>query len=176
MPRVGDIPINLNSAGVMGIIFALSVLQFPLLITQFFAPNSKARVALETGWLSPKKPLYSIIYVLLILFFTWFYTSITFKPDEVADNLQKSGGFVPGIRPGKPTEEYITRILNRMTFVGGIFAAIIAVIPIAIEQLTPFQNLYLGGTSILIAVGVALEFDQQIEAQLVMRHYEGFLK
>lgn len=171
-----NIPINLNSAGVIGIIFALSVMQFPLLITQFFAPNSKARVALESGWLSPKKPLYSIIYILLILFFTWFYTSITFKPDEVADNLQKSGGFVPGIRPGKPTEEYITKILNRMTFVGGIFAAIIAVIPIAIEQLTPFQNLYLGGTSILIAVGVALEFDKQIEAQLVMRHYEGFLK
>lgn len=170
------IPINLNSAGVIAIIFSMSVLQFPLVLTQFMSTDSKIRVAFESGLLSNKKPLYSIIYVLLIIFFTWFYTSVTFKPDEVASNLQKSGGFVPGFRPGKPTEEYITRILNRMTVIGGVCASLIAVMPLLIENFTPFKGLYLGGTSILIAVGVALEINKQLEAHLVMRHYEGFLK
>lgn len=171
------IPINVNSTGVIAIIFAISVMQFPLVISQLaLDPTSKFRALFETGWLSSQKPLYPILYVVFIIFFTWFYTSVTFKPDEVAQNLQKSGGFIPGLRPGKPTEEYLTRVINRMTFIGGSFASIVAVIPIIMSQATEFKNLQLGGTTLLIVVGVALEINKQIKAQLVMRHYEGFLK
>lgn len=176
--RTSHIPINLNSVGVIAIIFAISVMQFPQVITQFVAsPTSAAYQLFETGWLSPKKPLYPIIYLLLIIFFTWFYTSVTFKPDEVAENLQKSGAFIPGIRPGKPTETYITRVLNRMTFIGGVFASLVAVLPIILGQVGGLGNaVYFGGTTVLIVVGVCLEINKQLQAQLVMRHYEGFLK
>ncbi|SKA99162.1 protein translocase subunit secY/sec61 alpha [Caloramator quimbayensis] len=171
------IPINVNSAGVIAIIFAISFMQFPLIITQLFLdPTNPWRQVFESGWLSSKKPIYPIIYAILVVFFTWFYTLITFKPEEVASNLQKSGGFVPGLRPGKPTEEYLTRVVTRMTIIGGVFAAIIAVIPIILAQATKFGNLQFGGTAVLIVVGVAMEIDKQIKAQLVMRHYEGFLK
>ncbi|QCX33856.1 preprotein translocase subunit SecY [Caloramator sp. E03] len=171
------IPINVNSAGVIAIIFAISFMQFPLIITQLFLdPTNPWRQVFESGWLSSKKPIYPIIYAILVIFFTWFYTLITFKPDEVASNLQKSGGFIPGLRPGKPTEDYLTKVVTRMTVIGGIFAAIIAVIPIIIAQATKFGNLQFGGTAVLIVVGVAMEINKQIKAQLVMRHYEGFLK
>lgn len=173
------IPINLNSAGVIAIIFAISVMQFPALMTQLFgaSPTSTVYKLFNTGFLSEKGWFYPILYVILIVFFTWFYTSITFKPDEVADNLQKNGGFVPGLRPGKPTEDYITSILNRMTIIGGVFAGIVAVTPIIIGNYTPFGNsVYLGGTSILIVIGVVMELGSQLKAQLAMRHYEGFLK
>lgn len=171
------IPINVNSAGVIAIIFAISFMQFPLIITQLLLdPTNPWRQVFESGWLSAKKPIYPIIYAILVIFFTWFYTLITFKPEEVASNLQKSGGFIPGLRPGKPTEEYLTKVVTRMTIIGGIFAAIIAVIPIIISQATKFGNLQFGGTAVLIVVGVAMEIDKQIKAQLVMRHYEGFLK
>jgi len=171
------IPINVNSAGVIAIIFAMSVMQFPLVITQLtLPPTNKVRMLFEGGWLSPKYPIYPIVYVLLIIFFTWFYTTVTFKPDEVAQNLQKSGGFVPGLRPGKPTEEFLTRVINRMTIIGGIFASIVAVTPIVLSQVSKFGQLQFGGTALLIVVGVALEIDKQLKANLVMRHYEGFLK
>ncbi|EYE87714.1 preprotein translocase subunit SecY [Fervidicella metallireducens AeB] len=171
------IPINVNSAGVIAIIFAMSVMQFPMIITQMtLDPTNKLYILFNSGWLSAKKPLYPIIYVILIVFFTWFYTSVTFKPDEVAKNLQKSGGFVPGFRPGKPTEEYLARILNRMTIIGGLFASIVATMPIILAQYSDFGQLQFGGTAILIVVGVALEMKKQLQAQLVMRHYEGFLK
>lgn len=171
------IPINLNSAGVIAIIFAMSVMQFPLIITQLtLDPTNKWRMLFESGWLSPKYPIYPIVYVILIIFFTWFYTTVTFKPDEVAQNLQKSGGFIPGLRPGKPTEEFITRVINRMTLIGGLFASIVAVVPIVMSQVSKFGQLQFGGTALLIVVGVALEIDRQLKANLVMRHYEGFLK
>jgi len=171
------IPINVNQAGVVAIIFAMSVMQFPLVITQFLKAGSSIRNLFENGLLSQKSFIYIIINGFLVVFFTWFYTSVTFKPDEVSDNLQKSGGFVPGLRPGKPTESYLTTILNRMTIIGGTFAAIVAVLPIFIAQHTNIGNtVYFGGTSILIMVGVALEMNKQLKAQLVMRHYEGFLK
>jgi preprotein translocase subunit SecY len=171
------IPINVNSTGVIAIIFAISVMQFPLVISQLaLDPTSKWRVLFESGWLSSQKPLYPLLYVVFIIFFTWFYTSVTFKPDEVAQNLQKNGGFVPGLRPGKPTEDYLTKVINRMTLIGGLFASVVAVIPIIMSQATQFKNLQLGGTTLLIVVGVALEINKQIKAQLVMRHYEGFLK
>lgn len=171
------IPININSTGVIAIIFAISVMQFPQLITQFSGnTTSKIYKLFNTGMLSSNGWLYPIVYIVLILFFTWFYTSVTFKPDEVAENLQKNGGFIPGFRPGKPTEEYITRVMNRMTVIGGIFASLIAVVPIIVQNFTQFKGLYLGGTALLIIVGVALEINKKLQSQLVMRHYEGFLK
>lgn len=172
------IPINVNSTGVIAIIFAMSVMQFPLVITQLFLdPASKWRSVFESGVLSMKGPVYPIIYVLLIIFFTWFYTSVTFKPDEMAENLQKSGGFIPGIRPGQPTENFLTNVLNRMTFIGGIFAAIVAIIPILVVHVEPnLQSFQLGGTTMLIVVNVALELRKQVRAQLVMKNYGGFLK
>lgn len=171
------IPINVNSAGVIAIIFAISFMQFPQIITSFiFEPTNKWRLLFESGWLSSKHALYPIIYFILTVFFTWFYTTITFKPDEVAENLQKSGGFIPGLRPGKPTEAYLTRVINRMTIIGGVFAALIAVIPIILSQVTKFGQIEFGGTAILIVVGVAIEIYKSLQAQLVMRHYEGFLK
>lgn len=173
------IPINLNSTGVIAIIFAMSLMSFPSTIMNLFSvsTSNKAYKLFETGVLSDKSWLYPILYVILILFFTWFYTSITFKPDEVAENLQKNGGFVPGLRPGKPTEEYITKTMNRMTLIGGIFASIIAVTPIIVGNYTVFgNNISLGGTSLLIVIGVVLELKRQLQSQLVMRHYEGFLK
>lgn len=171
------IPINVNPAGVIAIIFAMSVMQFPLVIVQLFAdPTNKVRVFFERGLLSSESWLYVVLYIFFVVFFTWFYTSVTFKPDEVASNLQKSGGFVPGLRPGKPTEEYITRIMNRMTMIGGVFSSIIAVAPIIVAKFTNFGNLGFSGTAVLIMVGVALEINKQMQAQLAMRHYEGFLK
>lgn len=171
------IPINVNSTGVIAIIFAISVMQFPMIISQLaLPPGHQIRVMFESGWLSSQKPIYPLVYVVFIIFFTWFYTSVTFKPDEVAENLQKNGGFIPGLRPGKPTEEFLTRVMNRMTLIGGLFASIVAIIPILLSQATQFKNLQLGGTTLLILVGVALEINKQIKAQLVMRHYEGFLK
>jgi preprotein translocase subunit SecY len=171
------IPINVNSAGVIAIIFAISFMQFPQIITSFiFEPTNKWRLLFESGWLSSKYALYPIIYFTLTVFFTWFYTTITFKPDEVAENLQKSGGFIPGLRPGKPTEAYLTRVINRMTIIGGVFAGLIAVIPIILSQITNVGQIEFGGTAILIVVGVAIEIYKSLQAQLVMRHYEGFLK
>jgi preprotein translocase subunit SecY len=171
------IPINVNSTGVIAIIFAISIMQFPQIITQLaLPPGHSVRTLFETGWLSAQKPIYPLVYVVFIIFFTWFYTSVTFKPDEVAQNLQKNGGFIPGLRPGKPTEEFLTKVMNRMTLIGGLFASIVAIIPIIMSQATQFKNLQLGGTTLLILVGVALEINKQIRAQLVMRHYEGFLK
>ncbi len=175
--QTSHIPINVNPAGVIAIIFAMSVMQFPLVITQLFAdPANKVRQIFESGLLSTKSWLYVVLYIFFVIFFTWFYTSVTFKPDEVASNLQKSGGFVPGLRPGRPTEEYITRTMNRMTMIGGLFSSIIAVAPIIVAKFTPFSNLGFSGTAILIMVGVALEINKQMQAQLAMRHYEGFLK
>jgi preprotein translocase subunit SecY len=173
------IPINVNSAGVIAIIFAMSVMQFPLVISQLAISDrsNPFRYLFESGWLSRNRPLYPVLYIVLIIFFTWFYTSVTFKPEEVAENLQKSGGFVPGLRPGKPTEEHITKIVGRMTMIGGFFASIVAVLPIILGMLnSSLGNIQFGGTALLIVVGVALEINKQLKAQLVMRHYEGFLK
>lgn len=172
------IPINVNSTGVIAIIFAMTLMQFPQVITSLFLdPASEWRKLFESGWLSAQKPIYPILYVLFIIFFTWFYTSITFKPDEMAENLQKSGGFIPGIRPGVPTENFLTNVLNRMTFIGGVFASLIAIIPIILAQAAPnLGSLQLGGTTMLIVVNVALELRKQVRAQLVMKNYGGFLK
>lgn len=113
---------------------------------------------------------------LLIIFFTYFYTAITFNPENVADNMKKNGGFIPGYRPGKPTEEYLERVSTRLTLVGGLFLAAVTIVPIYLMSLTGIEGAYLGGSSLLIVVSVALETMKQIEAQLVMRHYQGFMR
>ncbi|WZL72614.1 preprotein translocase subunit SecY [Clostridiaceae bacterium 35-E11] len=171
------IPLKVNQAGVIPVIFAISLLQFPLTLTYFFQGGGFANFVQK--YLSPAgNPgiwIYSTIYILLIIFFTYFYTAVTFNPVEVAENMKKNGGFIPGIRPGKPTSEYLNKVLTRITLAGAIFLAIIAVMPTLILQFTSLQ-LQFGGTSLLIVVGVALETMKQIEAQMMMRHYQGFLK
>jgi preprotein translocase subunit SecY len=170
------IPINVNSSSVIAIIFAMSIMQFPETIANFFPNAAWTKVFTAGGWFSTSSWWYLAVYFLLVIFFTWFYTGITFDTKEMADNMKKYGGFIPGIRPGKPTTDYVQRILNRITLIGGIFAGIIALTPYLLDKFTGLKNLYFGGTSILIVVGVALETAKQLEAQMTMRHYQGFLK
>lgn len=171
------IPIKVNQSGVIPIIFALSLLQFPLTITYFF-PDS-GFTTWVTKWLSPAgNPgvwIYGVLNIVLIIAFTYFYTGITFNPHEVADNMKANGGFIPGIRPGKATEEYLAKVMSRITVVGALFLAVIATLPTIISVLTPLQ-IHFGGTSLLIAVGVALESVRALENQMLMRNYQGFLK
>ncbi|MDK9712002.1 preprotein translocase subunit SecY [Acidaminobacter sp.] len=167
------IPMKVNQSGVIPIIFAVSLLMFPMTIAQFF-PDSKFYEFLRL-YFGQSSIIYNVLYALLIIFFTYFYTSVIFNPIEVADNMKRNGGFIPGIRPGKPTSEYLERTMSRITIAGAIFLAFIAVLPNIILGFGSL-NLAFGGTSLLIAVGVSLETMKQIEAQMVMRHYQGFLK
>jgi len=171
------IPIKINMAGVIPVIFASSILAIPTLAAQFGDPNAAwvqwvaSHLANQASW------LYILIYTIFILFFCFFYTSITFDPDEVADNMKKYGGFIPGIRAGRPTSEYLEYVSNRITAAGAIYLALIALIPtLIVVALGLSQNLPFGGTSILIIVGVGLETVKQIDSQLQQHHYEGFLK
>ena len=167
------IPLKVNSSGVMPLIFAISIIQFPGLIAQFWPTSA---FALWYGkWFSTSSWLYMLVYALLILGFTYFYTMISFNPVEMSKNLQQNGGFVPGIRPGKPTADYLTRISNRITLFGAIFLAVIAVIPSAILAIAGVRAPFTA-SGILIVVSVALETTQQLEAQMMMRHYKGFMK
>ncbi len=171
------IPLKVNQAGVIPVIFALSILQFPLTITYFF-PGS-GFTDFITKWLSPAgNPgvwVYAVLNVLLIIFFNYFYTAVTFNPVEVAQNMKANGGFIPGIRPGKATIEYLNKVMSRISFVGAIFLAIIATMPTLVSQFSGLDMRF-GGTSLLIAVGVALDTMKQLENQMVMRNYQGFLK
>ncbi len=171
------IPLKVNQSGVMPIILAVSVILFPATIAQFVPVQWLKSVANAMSSTIDGKvnPIYAIVYTLLIIIFAYFYTAITFNPLDTADNLRKYGGFIPGLRPGKNTADYLTNILNRITLPGAIFLAIIALLPeLLINYLgIPFR---FGGTSIIIAVGVALETMRQLESQLTMRDYEGFLK
>lgn len=173
------IPLKVNQAGVIPVIFALSILQFPLTITYFF-PGT-AFTEFVTKWLSPAgNPgvwVYAVFNVLLIIFFNYFYTAVTFNPVEVAQNMKANGGFIPGIRPGKATVEYLNKVMSRLSFVGAIFLAVIATLPTILGVLVPaLKGMHFGGTSLLIAVGVALDTMKQLENQMVMRNYQGFLK
>ncbi len=168
------LPLRVNQAGVIPIIFAIAVLMLPGTLAQFFQTSESMQQF--NRLFSPGTPLYIVVYALLIIFFTYFYTAISFNPQNVAENMQKYGGFIPGIRPGKPTATYIERILSRVTLPGAIFLALVAILPTILMKLTNITTFYLGGTSLLIMVGVALETIRQIEAHLSMRHYEGFLK
>jgi preprotein translocase subunit SecY len=167
------IPIRINMAGVIPIIFALSLLQFPQQLATFFPRSSFYNFVQR--WLSTSGLIYNILDILLIIGFTYFYTAVIFNPVEISDNLKKYGGFIPGIRPGRPTTEYLTKILNRVTFVGALFLAFIATMPVILMRITGLQ-LYFGGTALLIAVGVALDTMKQVEGHLIMRNYQGFLK
>lgn len=168
------IPLKLNQAGVIPVIFASSILLFPATIAQFFAGNGFSQMIVNL--FSPSSVLYNILYALLIIFFTYFYTAIVFNPVEMADNLKKYSGFIPGIRPGRPTSEYIEKVVTRITLAGAVFLAFVAVLPSVIIGFTGVQTLYLGGTGLLIVVGVTLDTMRQLESQLMMKQYEGFMK
>ncbi len=170
------IPLRVNTAGVMPIIFAQSIMFIPTTVLSFFPDNEFLQMV--AGWFQYSSPIYSTIYALMIIFFTYFYTAIAFNPKDVADNMKKQGGFIPGIRPGKQTSEFIDNILTKITLPGSVFLAIIAILPAFVSAWGVSGSFaqFFGGTSLLIIVGVALDTLQQIESHLLMRHYDGFMK
>lgn len=167
------IPLKIGLAGVMPVIFASSILSVPTLISFFVQPTGIWKTILDAfsvnGW------LYMVMYFLLILMFAYFYVAITYNPIEMANNLRQSNGTIPGIRPGKPTADYLSKILSKVTLLGALFLAFIALFPLIFGRATGMNNLSLGGTSIIILVGVALETVKQLESQMMMKHYKGFL-
>ncbi|WP_018222589.1 preprotein translocase subunit SecY [Salinispora pacifica] len=175
------IPLKVNQAGVIPVIFGSSLLYLPQLALQFFDQNNPGRtqVWIQNNLVDPTSPIYIVVYFLLIIFFTYFYVSITFNPTEVADNMKKYGGFVPGIRPGKPTADYLDFILSRITLPGALYLAVVSILPnfffIWLDR-QQYLNFPFGGTAVLIMVGVGLETTKQIESQLMQRNYEGFLR
>ena len=182
--QASNIPLKINTAGVMPVIFASSIMSFPVVISQFFTidPNSigsKILMVLNSGsWCRPEYPIYSIglvIYIALLIMFAYFYTSITFNPLEVANNMKKQGGFIPGIRPGKPTSDYLNKILNYIVFIGACGLIIIAVVPILASGLLNVSHISFSGTSLIIIVGVVLETIKAVESQMLVRYYKGFL-
>ena len=182
--QTSNIPLKINTAGVMPVIFASSIMSFPVVISQFFTidPNSigsKILMVLNSGsWFRPEYPIYSIglvIYIALLIMFAYFYTSITFNPLEVANNMKKQGGFIPGIRPGKPTSDYLNKILNYIVFIGACGLIVIAVVPILASGLLNVSRISFSGTSLIIIVGVVLETIKAVESQMLVRYYKGFL-
>lgn len=172
------IPIKVAGAGVIPVIFAMSIMAFPGTIASFFGKSAESG-GFWGGFLyifSGQSWIYAVLYFLLIIFFTYFYTAIQFNPIEMSNNMKKNGGFIPGIRPGRPTSDYIANVLSRVTLAGAIFLGIIAVIPIFMNLGLNIANFSIGGTSLLIVVGVALETVKGIESQMLMRHYKGFLE
>ena len=179
-----NIPLKVNTAGVIPVIFASSIMSFPSIIAQFAGKGNGTGIGSEilrglssNNWCNPSQIQYSwglIVYVVLCVFFAYFYTSITFNPLEVADNIKKQGGFIPGIRPGKPTSDYLTKILNYIIFIGAVGLVIVAVIPFFFNGVFG-ADVSFGGTSIIIIVGVILETVKQVESQLLVRNYKGFL-
>ena len=167
------IPLRVNTAGVIPIIFASSVLLFPYTVAGLFQ-NSAARAVQQA--MSPNSPIYMVLYVIMIIFFSYFYTAVVFKPEDISNNMKKNGGFMLGIRPGKPTTDYIEKVMGRITLGGAVALAIIAVVPTMMTGIMNINTFYFGGTAVIIVVGVALDTVHQIEGQLLMRHYEGILK
>jgi len=168
------IPLRVNTAGVIPIIFASSIMVLPTTVAGFFPPESA--VAAAGMWFTRTSWLFNLLYGLIIVFFTYFYTAVVLNPNDLAENMRKYGGFIPGIRPGRKTAEYIDRVLSRITLPGAMFLALIAVVPDLLFAFFKVPALAFGGTSVLIVVGVALDTLQQIESHLLMRHYEGFVK
>ena len=182
--QASHIPLKVNTAGVIPVIFASSIMSFPIVIAQFFHPDyttigGKILMLLNSSyWFRPEMPAYSVglvIYLVLIVLFAYFYTSITFNPLEVANNMKKSGGFIPGVRPGKPTSEYLDKILNYIVFIGAVGLIIVSVIPIIISGVFTVSRLSFMGTSLIIIVSVILETIKAIESQMIVRNYKGFL-
>jgi len=173
------IPLSIIGSAVLAIIFSMSVMEFPKTIATLFGGDkewSKWILTNSTCIFNQKSWMYIVLYAILTVFFNWFYTQITFKPDEMSENLHKSAGFVPGVRPGEETTIYFERVLNRLSFIGGILAAILAITPTIIQNYTQFQNISFSGTGLLIVINVALDFTRKVESQMVVRHYKGFLK
>ena len=172
------IPMKVSMSGVMPIIFAQSIASLPATVCAFMGITKESEgfggglmKVFDTG-----KPFYSIIYFLLIVGFSYFYSTMAFNPIEVANNLKKNGGFIPGMRPGKPTADFLTKVLSKITMFGALYLSVIAIAPIITGNLVGYQSLAIGGTSVIIVVGVALETVKQMEAQMLMRHYKGFLE
>jgi preprotein translocase subunit SecY len=170
------IPLRVNTAGVMPIIFAQSIMFIPNTVLSFFPDNDFLQTI--SGYFHYTSPVYSVVYAIMIIFFTYFYTAIAFNPKDVADNMKKQGGFIPGIRPGKQTSDFIDNILTKITLPGSFFLAIVAILPafVSVWGVSGQFAQFFGGTSLLIIVGVALDTLQQIESHLLMRHYDGFMK
>lgn len=171
------LPLRVNQAGVIPIIFAISVILFPPMVAQFFSSSSVIWIRDFSQWtinIFQNQTFYGIFYFLAVVLFTYFYTSVIFHPEQIAENLQKQGGFIPGIRPGRYTAEYLSSVSVRILLAGALFLGIIAILPIVVGPITGIQTISLGGTSLLIVVSVVIETVKQIDAQLVMRDYEGF--
>ena len=168
------LPIRVNQAGVIPIIFALSILLFPQMIGSFLATSTNAvLVSISNGlmWFVNNTWLYSLVYFILVFLFTYFYTAVTFDPEQISTNLQKNGAFIPGIRPGASTKEYLSKILNRTTMMGAVFLGVIAVLPLVMKSITGITSFSIGGTSLLIVVSVVLDLIKKTDAQLSMREY-----
>lgn len=181
--QTSSIPLKVNTAGVIPIIFASSLMQIPVIVCSFFGYRGTGvwahilRGLSSSNWCKPSEPVYSIglvVYIVLVVFFAYFYTSITFNPIEIADNMKKQGGFIPGIRPGKPTSEYLTKVLNYIIFIGAVGLTIVCVIPFFFNGIFG-ASVSFGGTSLIIIVSVVLETMKQIESQMLVRNYKGFL-
>ena len=171
------LPIKVNASGVMPIIFASSILALPQTVSMFWQPEAGTVGAHILNLFSQRSVVYIVLYALLILAFAYFYASIQFNPIEIANNLKKNGGFIPGFRPGKPTSDFITKALGKVTFVGALFLAVVALLPLIVGAVNSgLRNVALGGTSVIIVVGVALDTVKQMEAQMLMRHHKGFLE
>ncbi|MBU1131664.1 preprotein translocase subunit SecY [Patescibacteria group bacterium] len=171
------LPIRVNTAGVIPIIFAISIILFPPMVAQFLLRAQSAFVHNAGQWIIDvfqNQIVYGVLYFVLVFGFTYFYTAVIFHPYQIAENLQKHGGFIPGIRPGRHTGEYLQNTISRITLAGALFLGIIAVLPLVLQQATGLQSMVIGGTSILIVVSVAIEIVKQVEAQMTMRDYEGF--
>ena len=168
------IPLRVNQSGVIPIIFASSILIFPYTVANFFSESFVGRFL--KALFEPNSLFYIICYVALIIFFAYFYTAVVFNPTDIANNMKKYGGFILGIRPGQPTADYITKVMERITLGGAVFLAIIALVPNFMSSIMKIRSFYFGGTAVLIVVGVALDTVHQIEAQLLMRHYDGILR
>src|SRR3989339_872302 len=169
------LPIRVNMSGVIPIIFAISLVLFPPMVAQFFVHARSAwlsTLAVKTIALFQDQVFYGVAYFLLVFFFTYFYTAVIFHPQKIAENLQRQGGFIPGIRPGKQTEEYLGRTMNRLIFVGALFLGIIAILPLILRAFTGTQSLVIGGTSLLIVVSVAIEVAKQINSQVEIHEYD----
>ncbi len=182
--QASSIPLKVNTAGVMPVIFASSIMSFPVVIAQFFSVDynttgGKILMMLNSGsWCNPDQPIYSIgllVYIVLIVMFAYFYTSIAFNPLEVANNMKKQGGFIPGIRPGRPTSDYLSHILNYIVLIGAVGLIVVSVVPIVVSGVFSMSRLSFAGTSLIIIVSVVLETIKSIESQMLVRYYKGFL-
>ncbi|MDQ3855419.1 MAG: preprotein translocase subunit SecY [Chloroflexota bacterium] len=174
------IPLKVNYAGMIPLIFAVSIMIFPATLASFFLNANTAWVRSAATWVqsvfNPRSYLYQSGYFLMVVAFTYFYTMVIFQQQNIPENLQRQGGFIPGIRPGKPTAVYLQRVLNRITLIGALFLGLVAILPWLVGILTGAQNVLISSTALLIVVGVAIDTMRQLEAQLLMRHYEGFIK